>query len=112
MRSVDLHTEAVIVKGRGLLEDSRFLQVYFNERTGTTAFALIEDDPRIWGVDYDEGLACVSGRPSRPTRGRGVNDAPRCSSSTGESLGSPVVVSSRDELLRRAAHDAGHRSGR
>lgn len=53
VRSVDLHTEAVIVKGRVLLEDDRFLQVYFNERTGTTAFALIEDDQRIWGVDYD-----------------------------------------------------------
>jgi len=42
VQSVDLETEAVIVKGRVLLEEDRFLQVYFNERTGTTAFALSE----------------------------------------------------------------------
>ena len=54
VRSVDLHTEVVVVKGRVLLEDDRFLQVYFNERTGTTAFALIENDQRIWDVDYDD----------------------------------------------------------
>lgn len=53
VRSVDLHTEAVIVKGRVLLDKDRFLQVYFNEQTGTTAFALVEEDQRIWGVDYD-----------------------------------------------------------
>lgn len=53
VEAVDLHTEAVIVRGRVLLEDDRFLQVYFNERTGTTAFALIEDEERVWGVDYD-----------------------------------------------------------
>ena len=53
VKSVDLNTEAVIVKGRVLLEEGRFLQVYFNERTGTTAFALIEDGQRIWGMDYD-----------------------------------------------------------
>ena len=53
VESVDLQTEAVIVKGRVVLDDERFLQVYFNERTGTTAFALIEDEQRIWGADYD-----------------------------------------------------------
>jgi hypothetical protein len=53
VESVDLQTEAVIVKGRVRLEKDRFLQVYFNEQTGTTAFALIEDEQRIWGVDYD-----------------------------------------------------------
>jgi hypothetical protein len=53
VESVDLKTEAVIVKGRVVLEDERFLQVYFNEHTGTTAFAVIEEERRIWGVDYD-----------------------------------------------------------
>jgi len=52
-RSVDLQTEAVIVKGRVVLEDERLLQVYFNEHTGTTAFALIENEQRLWGADYD-----------------------------------------------------------
>ncbi len=32
-----------------------FLQVYFNELTGTVAFALIEQGKRVWGVDYDKG---------------------------------------------------------
>ena len=54
VQSVDLDTEAVVVRGRVLLAEDRFLQVYFNERTGTTAFALIEDEQRIWGVDYDD----------------------------------------------------------
>lgn len=53
VKAVDLQTEVVIVKGRVILERDRFLQVYFNEQTGTTAFALIEDEQRIWGVDYD-----------------------------------------------------------
>jgi len=53
VESVDLHRETVVVKGRVLLENDRFLQVYFNEQTGTTAYALIEDEHRLWGVDYD-----------------------------------------------------------
>lgn len=53
VRSVDLRTEAFVVKGRVFLEKDRFLQVYFNEQTGTTAFALIEDEQRLWGIDYD-----------------------------------------------------------
>ena len=35
VESVDLDTEAIVVKGRVQLEHERFLQVYFNERTGT-----------------------------------------------------------------------------
>ena len=53
VESVDLKTEAVIVKGRVVLEDERFLQVYFNEHTGTTAFAVIEEECRLWGADHD-----------------------------------------------------------
>ena len=54
VQSVDLETEVIVVRGRVLLEQDRFLQVYFNEETGTTAFALIEEEQRIWGVDYDD----------------------------------------------------------
>jgi replicative DNA helicase len=54
VQSVDVETEAIVVRGRVLLERNRFLQVCFNEETGTTAFALIEDQQRIWGVDYDD----------------------------------------------------------
>ncbi len=54
VQSVDVETEAIVVRGRVLLERNRFLQVCFNEETGTTAFALIEDEQRIGGVDYDD----------------------------------------------------------
>jgi len=36
-----------------LLAKNRFLHIYFNERTGTTAFALVEKERRIWGIYYD-----------------------------------------------------------
>jgi hypothetical protein len=54
VQSVDLETEAIVVRSRVLRERDRFLQVCFNEETGTTAFALIEDEQRIRGVEYDD----------------------------------------------------------
>jgi len=53
VEEVDFHTEVFILKGRAVLKKGRFLQVYFNEQTGTTAFALIEEEKRIWGIDFD-----------------------------------------------------------
>jgi hypothetical protein len=53
VEEVDFHTEVFILKGRAILKKGRFLQVYFNEQTGTTAFALIEEEKRIWGIDFD-----------------------------------------------------------
>lgn len=53
VEKVDIQTEVFILKGRVILKKSRFLQIFFNELTGTTAFALIEKDKRIWGIDYD-----------------------------------------------------------
>ena len=53
VEKVDFETEVFIVKGRVILKKNRFLQVYFNEVTGTTAFALIQEDKRIWGIDFD-----------------------------------------------------------
>ena len=52
---VSLQTEGPIASGRAYVQGpvSRFLRVYFNETTGTIAFALISDQQRIWGVDYD-----------------------------------------------------------
>lgn len=51
---VDFHSETIVVKGRVFLNRERcFLEVYYNAKTGTTAFALIENDKRIWGIDYD-----------------------------------------------------------
>ena len=53
VEKVDLQTEVFIVRGRVILKKNRFLQVYFNELTGTIAFALIEREERIWGIDFD-----------------------------------------------------------
>lgn len=30
------------------------MQIYFNELSGTTAFALIEKHRRIWGIDFND----------------------------------------------------------
>lgn len=53
VEKVDFQTEVFILKGRVILKKNRFLQVYFNEFTGTIAFALIKEDKRIWGIDFD-----------------------------------------------------------
>ena len=53
VEKVDIQTEVVALKGRVILKNHRFLQVYFNEITKTTAFALIENERRLWGIDYD-----------------------------------------------------------
>jgi len=53
VEKVDIHTEVFILKGRAILKKGRFLQIYFNEQTGTTACALIEEGKRIWGIDFD-----------------------------------------------------------
>ena len=52
---VALHSEGPIVEGRAFLEDRAglFLRFYYNSQTGTLAFALIEDEQRIWGIDFD-----------------------------------------------------------
>ncbi len=53
VEKVDIQTEVFVLKGRAILKKNRFLQIYFNKLTGTTAFALSEKDKRIWGIDYD-----------------------------------------------------------
>jgi hypothetical protein len=53
VEKTDIQTEAFVLKGRVILKKNRFLQIYFNELTGTTAFALIERNRRVWGIDFD-----------------------------------------------------------
>jgi hypothetical protein len=53
VEKVDFQTEVFVLRGRVILKKNRFLQVYFNELTRTTAFALIEQEKRIWGIDFD-----------------------------------------------------------
>jgi hypothetical protein len=50
---VALQTEGPIANGYAYLREDFFLRFYFNEVTGTLAFALIERDARIWGIDCD-----------------------------------------------------------
>jgi hypothetical protein len=52
---VTLHSEGPIANGRAFFEDdiNLFLRFYYNSKTGTLAFALIENKRRIWGIDYD-----------------------------------------------------------
>ncbi len=50
-RRVVLQNEAPIADGRAYISDDRFLSFYFNERTGITAFKLIDRNERIWGID-------------------------------------------------------------
>ncbi|HLP46608.1 MAG TPA: hypothetical protein VK469_11700 [Candidatus Kapabacteria bacterium] len=53
VKNLDLKTEVIVVKGRVFLDQNFFLQVYFNERTETTAFALVKEEKRMWGIDFD-----------------------------------------------------------
>jgi len=53
VEKIDFNTEVFILKGRVWVGGKRYVQVYFNELTGTTAFALIERGQRIWGIDFD-----------------------------------------------------------
>ena len=50
---VSLQTEGPIAKGRAQAGEGLFLRFYFNEITGTLAFALIRGQERIWGLDHD-----------------------------------------------------------
>lgn len=50
---VTLQTEGPIASGYAYATEDFFLRFYFNEVTGTIAFALIDNQQRIWGIDYD-----------------------------------------------------------
>lgn len=50
---VVLQSEGPVVKGRAYVTAEMFLEFYFNEKTGTVAFALIRDRDRVWGIDRD-----------------------------------------------------------
>lgn len=52
---VALQSEGPIVNGRAFRKGSasQFLRFYYNSQTGTMAFALIENEQRVWGIDFD-----------------------------------------------------------
>ncbi len=53
VKQVGLSTEGPTVSGRAYLHGKMFLSFYYNEETGTIAFALIQGQSRIWGIDCD-----------------------------------------------------------
>ena len=56
VEKVDFQTEVFVLKGRVILKKNRFLQVYFNELTGTTAFALIVFWGRSQLLNFNPGV--------------------------------------------------------
>ncbi|MDY7080704.1 MAG: hypothetical protein SXV54_27805 [Chloroflexota bacterium] len=50
---VALQAEGPIASGRAHVSEELFVRFHFNAVTGTIAFALIEEQRRIWGIDYD-----------------------------------------------------------
>ncbi len=50
---VTIRTEGPIVRGKATLPDEMFLAIYYNQKSGTQAFALIQSGDRLWGIDYD-----------------------------------------------------------
>jgi len=53
IQSVSVHAEGPTVKGQAFLSKEKFLAFYYNQMTGTQAFALVDKNKRIWGIDYD-----------------------------------------------------------
>lgn len=52
---IAVQTEGPTMRATAYLVRQRdsFLRIYFNEVTGTIAFAFIQQQQRIWGIDYD-----------------------------------------------------------
>lgn len=52
-KSVEAFIEGPILKYKLVVAGETFIQIYFNEETGTTAFTLVSHGKRIFGIDYD-----------------------------------------------------------
>jgi len=50
---VSSRSEGPVVNGRAFLRGGMFLAFYYNQETGTQAFALVKGSRRVWGIDYD-----------------------------------------------------------
>jgi hypothetical protein len=53
VQGVTSEAEGPTVRGRADFGENLFLAFYYNQTTGTQAFALIRDQQRVWGIDYD-----------------------------------------------------------
>jgi len=52
-QQVTVEAEGPTVSGRAFLAEEMFLAFYFNQKTGTQAFALVKGSQRLWGIDFD-----------------------------------------------------------
>ena len=52
---VTLQAEGPVASGYAYVKGNEqyFLRFYYNEVTGTLAFALIKQEHRVWGIDFD-----------------------------------------------------------
>jgi hypothetical protein len=50
---VTLQADGPVADGHAYVHGNLYLRFYYNESTGTMAFALIEEKQRIWGIDTD-----------------------------------------------------------
>ena len=53
VQDVTSHAEGPTVRGRAQFLEGLFLAFYYNQVTGTQAFALVRNEQRLWGIDYD-----------------------------------------------------------
>jgi hypothetical protein len=53
VQDVTSHAEGPTVRGRAHFVGGLFLAFYYNQATGTQAFALVRNELRLWGIDYD-----------------------------------------------------------
>ena len=67
IEQVALRSEGPVASGRAYVTAEMFLKFYFNEKTGTMAFALIRDRGRIWGIDQDNVRGWHLHPPESPT---------------------------------------------
>ena len=53
VQDVTSQAEGPTVRGRAHFGEGLFLAFYYNQVTGTQAFALVRNELRLWGIDYD-----------------------------------------------------------
>lgn len=53
VQDVTSQAEGPTVRGRAHFGGDLFLAFYYNQMTGTQAFALVRNEQRLWGIDYD-----------------------------------------------------------
>ncbi len=93
---VTLQTEGPIANGYARVREDLLVRFYFNEVTGTIAFALIEKQQRIWGIDYDNRRGWHQHPADNPANHIGIEPL----------TVSDIIACLRDVLLDRESSEA------